>query len=524
MLVIASRKGEPTSRDEHPERAVVLEVKGNRAVVLTTEGEFRRLTLPGYGYAIGDEVALPAAAGRRTAAAWWRLRPAIRWRPVALAAAVLALALVPVGAFWYQSLPAAELAYVTVDINPSLDLTVDARERVVDAVANNADGQRLLAGLGREGFYRRPLDQVLASVTQLAVDLGYLAPDGEHLVLLAVAPAGSLDSGLKARLEAVQARLQAAVTVRAVLAEARVEAVVETIPVPPAVREEAKKLQLSPGKLGLYVAARQADLDLEPDAVAGNLAQVLQEAGKQAAESLKELARKARELDRTPAAQRDAATRTILDQFEQEIKKSGKDPVGKEPAVWPGERGRGKSTPAAEEAASQVEAEAAAEPRPGPVPASVPAVRPEESRAAPQDPDGAGGPAGRPDKAGPDRGMGPGTAGPPGAETHGEAPDGQGPEEAGGTRTPGEPGGGEAPGGTGETRGGSGEDKTPEGEAPGEPGERDQTGGEPKGGPVRGKAPGPPGVAERGPLHADGEGDPGDEVTRFKVPPARRSR
>ncbi len=75
---------------------------------------------------------------------------------------------------------AAEDAYVTLDINPSIDLTVNNKDVVIDANALNEDGDLLLLELDLIG---EDLEDAIGLIIDKAIDLGFIdIEDAETLV------------------------------------------------------------------------------------------------------------------------------------------------------------------------------------------------------------------------------------------------------------------------------------------------------------------------------------------------------
>jgi len=147
------------------DKGVVLSNDGKRCVVLTPDGRF--CTVPRAGN-VGQEIEFRSA------------RPS--WR-VLLAAASLFVILMT-GTLFTSLFPAA--GYVSVDINPSLELGMNAWGRVVRATGLNADGRDLLKGLP---LYGNTLDQALTRIARQAEAMHYLKADNpDNTVVVAYTP------------------------------------------------------------------------------------------------------------------------------------------------------------------------------------------------------------------------------------------------------------------------------------------------------------------------------------------------
>lgn len=178
-------------------KGVLLEMAGRQAVVLTPQGEFKKIPAPRGTWEIGDEVEF---AEPRGTSLW------ARWGATAAAAAVLMI-----GSFvgYNQYTLTVPVAVVTVDINPSLELTLNKKDQVLRVEALNADGELVLQGVAWD---RKPFDQVVRAVTERAVEEHKLNPaDETSAVLVGVAPAN--EKALPAaQAERVVERAKAAVT------------------------------------------------------------------------------------------------------------------------------------------------------------------------------------------------------------------------------------------------------------------------------------------------------------------------
>lgn len=68
-------------------------------------------------------------------------------------------------------------SFVSLDINPEIELTVDAKDVVISAHGANEDGQVLL--YGETEIVGEDVEVAIENITDLAVDLGYLSEDNE---------------------------------------------------------------------------------------------------------------------------------------------------------------------------------------------------------------------------------------------------------------------------------------------------------------------------------------------------------
>ncbi len=75
---------------------------------------------------------------------------------------------------------AADDTYVTLDINPSIELIVTPKEKVVYANPLNADGEVLLVDLDLVGL---DLDVAVALIVETAIELGYIDVEAEETIV-----------------------------------------------------------------------------------------------------------------------------------------------------------------------------------------------------------------------------------------------------------------------------------------------------------------------------------------------------
>ncbi|MGE5589093.1 MAG: anti-sigma factor domain-containing protein [Bacillota bacterium] len=291
------------------QRGLVLEMDKGLAVVLTPDGQYRRIPA-GRDWELGREVQFESTvvgppARRRVAPAWL------------VAAAVVLLALVVPGALSVQSLFGGQAlaAYVAVDINPSLELQVDARGTVLDAQAVNDDAVPLLQQLSLKGL---ALQQALQQITEKAIGAGYLSAANDNMVLITVTP-GSAEKPVP---EVVQQQVRASQQATAALLKDRgLPNQVESLAAPAEVREAARREGVPTGKLVVASEAARQGVVLTKDQLKNEpLTKALEQVGDEG------VLEKALENVRKPKAKDDLVR--AVDDFVMEMshgKKDGKD-------------------------------------------------------------------------------------------------------------------------------------------------------------------------------------------------------
>ena len=68
-------------------------------------------------------------------------------------------------------------SFVSIDINPSIELTLDQNDKVLSVRGTNEDGQVLL--YGETGLVGLDIEDAISKITDLAVELGYISEDNK---------------------------------------------------------------------------------------------------------------------------------------------------------------------------------------------------------------------------------------------------------------------------------------------------------------------------------------------------------
>lgn len=149
------------------------------------------------------------------------------------------------GAYAYVKTP---VSYISLDINPSVELGVNAFEKVVKAEGYNNDGKKILNGINVTGFNVTKAVSILLSS---AVDNGYIANDGSTVISL-TSETNNINIAYKLITDAESAVSEA-------LKENGKTAVIHKDTVPLSLHEEAKSLGITAGKLNLIDKLKEVD-------------------------------------------------------------------------------------------------------------------------------------------------------------------------------------------------------------------------------------------------------------------------
>lgn|GEM_PF-2141592 len=238
-------------------KGMVCRVKSRSAVVLTGDFEFVEIRRRP-GMEVGQEVRFSGADLMER-----RALP----RVFALAATLTVLLLISVFALpRFAADPPPVYAYVSVEVNPGVELALDRELAVVAVEALNAGGAAALGTLELEGL---PVTEAVAALVRAWHEKGYLGSDTRHLVVTTVLEEEKAGNGtlLQARLlEVVRHELEGT--------GGRTE--VYVLECGPEIRERAREMALSTAHYVIWEQARKQGLDIAAEAVrAGKLREAL---------------------------------------------------------------------------------------------------------------------------------------------------------------------------------------------------------------------------------------------------------
>lgn len=250
-------------------KGLVLEIKNNKIIVLTPDGRFleKKITdnIPG----IGCEVDLNTFQTKRNS--WLMLG----------VAAVFALIFIPLLALQLFIYPQIPVAYITIDINPSIELGLNKYDQVISTSGLNQDGIDLLNKMKLNNL---TVEQALEIVTEEAIKEKYINADKENAVIISYSskkPVKNISTQISSQPEALIAKQEILESkVKQVIERNQQDAIVEIVHVSPKVRNEAGELGLSTGKYTLLLEAWNEGLEISPESIkVNNIISALEEEG-----------------------------------------------------------------------------------------------------------------------------------------------------------------------------------------------------------------------------------------------------
>ena len=149
--------------------ACIVELRGRYAAALTEDGRFVRIR--NRNYMVGQTVRVSFARPQTT----------LRVRVGALAAMAAGFLLLILGGFKGYQTP---VGVVSLDVNPSIEYTINCFDRVLAVEAVNEDGGRILEQMDVPSLVHLPIDEAVRQTIAALRENGYLELESENDVLL----------------------------------------------------------------------------------------------------------------------------------------------------------------------------------------------------------------------------------------------------------------------------------------------------------------------------------------------------
>ncbi|MBO4904893.1 MAG: hypothetical protein J5367_06690 [Lachnospiraceae bacterium] len=154
-------------------KAVVLEIRDRKAAVLTHGGQI--IKVANKDYMVGQEIAVMDASERIVDIA----KSAGKWMPAAVAAAFLVL----VGRF--TTLSMEPYGVVSLDVNPSIEFTINSRDKVLSVNGVNDDGKDIINGIDEKDLINQTIEKAVNVTIDKIESEGYMTADTNYVVIAA---------------------------------------------------------------------------------------------------------------------------------------------------------------------------------------------------------------------------------------------------------------------------------------------------------------------------------------------------
>ncbi|PGM93643.1 hypothetical protein CN953_18335 [Bacillus thuringiensis] len=166
-------------------KGIVMDIKKHSVVVLTPNGEFITCKRKGDSCIIGEEILFDEQEQKVS-----HFSIPSFLKPASILVACFLFAVL----FFYNQPEEKVFAYVSVDINPSLEVSVTKDFRVIDLQACNDDGRRILKELKQ--WENKQLQEVIRRIIKQSQEDKYLTND-KQVMLTAVAKDKALEPQLE---------------------------------------------------------------------------------------------------------------------------------------------------------------------------------------------------------------------------------------------------------------------------------------------------------------------------------------
>ncbi len=214
-------------------KAVIVEVKGRSAAVLYDDGQIAEVR--NQNYTIGQVIEIKEFIKRKR-----------RFIPIAAAAAVLML-MFSTGAYAYYT----PYSYVSLDVNPSIEYSLNRFDRVLKVTGVNDDGKEIVKELSLERLGNKKIDEAIALTIKQIEEEGFFEGNLEGGIVISTS---AKDLKRSERLAAdLQENAEKAVAKENVEVEAYAVGLERVL--------KAHELGVTPGKLNLVEKLRDSAED-----------------------------------------------------------------------------------------------------------------------------------------------------------------------------------------------------------------------------------------------------------------------
>jgi len=183
-------------------KGIIMEIEEEFLTLMTPEGEFLHSRRQNQPYAIGEEIHFFPIDHVKSSNPFSWFNSIFKFKPVW---ALVAAFVIMLGSFFpmYQSNKA--YAYMSIDVNPSIELGVNKKMQVVEIIGFNNDGKKIVSHL--TNWKKKNVSELAQTIFAEMNKEGYLSTK-EHVTISAVRttdPDEKVEKELKANIEEIKA-------------------------------------------------------------------------------------------------------------------------------------------------------------------------------------------------------------------------------------------------------------------------------------------------------------------------------
>ncbi len=175
-----------------------MEISSKFVTVLTDEGEFLRTNkLLEQQYDIGQEIIFPPfREGKRSYSFLLNISRIDKWKLALVSTIATLLVIISVLPFYT---PNKVFAYMSIDINPSIELSINNKLEVLSVTALNTEGERIIENLS--DWEKQDITFVTNSIIDESKKYGYLIEGSNLLITTVQIHQGSTTKDIEKKLE-----------------------------------------------------------------------------------------------------------------------------------------------------------------------------------------------------------------------------------------------------------------------------------------------------------------------------------
>lgn len=238
-------------------RGVILELRKKKAIIFNDSGEYEKIDRI-EGMFVGQVVDYIEAGSKHKNRITYAMS----------VAAVLIAVLLSYSVF--KNFRNEVFAYVTLDMNPSMEFSINDKNRVVDLKPLNVEAEKLTKGLSVKG---KDISLALSSVMEQLTKLGYFDVESDNIIILSTSTSELWDEDDKRNIQISEI---VALLKEIIKDRTNNHAHIETISASPELRSLSIKSDMSVGRYALYTKALEEGKDISlQDAKTVPLSQLL---------------------------------------------------------------------------------------------------------------------------------------------------------------------------------------------------------------------------------------------------------